>query len=133
MTRTGRWSIRFWVDGGMLGHQNPSPEGVYWSVFCQPPGQVVLRGRSAKHHTNNEAEWLAVRGALQYAKVRFPNHHIRIYSDSMLIVKQFSGVWRCKVARLYILMYECRTLATSFPKCKVQWRPREQMLNRLGH
>lgn len=129
--------VRFWADGGMLGPTNPSPEGVYWSVFRQRcPGHhsgVIIRDKSNRHHTNNDAEWLAVRAALRYACLHHPQQRIRIYSDSMLIVKQFCGRWRCKVARHYLLMWECRQLIKQFKECKIEWRPRSQMVDRLGH
>src|SRR6188474_2329611 len=102
--------IRFYVDGGCLG-KNPSPRGVYWSVFVEAPGNrrvVVHKKQSPVHHTNNEAEWLAVQSALEYAERFYPQEHLLIYSDSRLIVKQFNREWRNKIARLHRLMSAVR-------------------------
>ena len=127
--------VKFWVDGSVLG-KNPSPIGVYWSVYRSTnvhEGVVIERERSEEYHTNNEAEWLALRAALNYAHLHYEGWRVRIYSDSMLIVKQFSGKWRSRIFRLHKLLHECRRLAEGFKECKVEWRPREEMLERLGH
>ncbi len=136
---TEQYLVKFWADGGMLGGHNPSPEGVYWSVYRHCPGRrrrgklIISRAQSTQYHTNNDAEWLAVRAALTFALKWHKGGRIRIYSDSRLIVHQFSGKWRCKVARLFRLMYECQQLATNFTECKVEWRPRLEMVGYLGH
>jgi len=126
-------AITFYVDGGMLGRRNPCPAGVRWSVFCYPPGTVVLREQSVTHHTNNEAEWLAVRAALRYARQYYPNKVIHIRSDSRLVVNQFNGRWRAKDFRMHRFLQECRELARTLSACYISWRPRHEMVRRLGH
>ena len=126
--------IVFYVDGGMLGGKNPSPIGVYWSVWCAPPGEIVLCEESREHHTNNEAEWLAVMAALRYAHQHHPKETvIHIYSDSNLIVQLFRGRWQAKNLRMRRLRLESLQLAAVFPTCVVEWRPRWEMVKRLGH
>ena len=129
--------IKFWVDGGMLGGHNPSPEGVFWSVYRLRPGSyggvVIHREESTEYHTNNEAEWLALRAALRFATIHHKGHRLRIYSDSKLIVKQFSGKWNSNLLRLRRLRFDCQELAAPFPECIVKWRPRSEMVKRLGH
>lgn len=129
--------VAFYVDGGVLG-KNPSPIGVYWSVYLdhppeKPRGIVVNRRESREHTTNNEAEWMAVREALLYAGRHFPGRNLVIYSDSKLIVLQFCGQYRNKVERLHRMMSEVRALATYFPKVHVLWKSRWEMVRRLGH
>ncbi len=129
--------IRFWTDGGMLGGKNPSTEGVYWSTFRALPsgvsGLVIVREKSREHFTNNEAEWLALRATLRFARQFHPQEHIQIYSDSQLIVNQFNGRWRCQNPRLIRFAHQCWDIAPHFPQCVVSWQPRKEMLKRLGH
>ena len=94
---------------------------------------VIHREKSTEYHTNNEAEWLALRAALRFATIHHKGHRLRIYSDSKLIVKQFSGKWNSNLLRLRRLRFDCQELAAPFPECIVKWRPRSEMVKRLGH
>jgi ribonuclease HI len=126
--------LTFYVDGGMLGDRNPSPEGVYWSVWCAPPGSVVLHEQSTEHHTNNEAEWLALQAALRYALKHHPKaSRIMVYSDSQLVVQLFNGRWKASNARMIEMQRETRRLMVDFESCQVRWKPRIEMVRRLGH
>jgi ribonuclease HI len=129
--------IRFWVDGGMLDGHNPSKVGVYWSVYrALPSGQegiVIGRASSKAHFTNNEAEWLALRAALRFAFKHHVQYMLSIHSDSQLIVRQFNKQWRCLDAKLQVIARECWELAKEFPKVTLAWRPRREMVKRLGH
>ena len=129
--------VLFWVDGGMLGGKNPSPEGVFWSVYRKPlrgRGNVVIdREESTEHHTNNDAAWLALRAALRFAQEHHKGKRIQIYSDSQLIVKQFNRKWRIRQAKFHRFAGECWHLANTFAQCKVIWQPREVMVRILGH
>jgi ribonuclease HI len=126
--------VVLYCDGGMLGGRNPSPEGVYWSVFCAPPGCVVERDETAEYHTNNDAEWLAVHAAFGYAIKYHPDAHtVQIYSDSSLICHLFNGIWRCKNTRMVSFLRGARELASRFPNVSVDWKPRRELVRRLGH
>lgn len=129
--------IHFYVDGGVFGH-NPSPRGVYWSVYLDHPrenprGVVIHKAESREHHTNNEAEWLAVGAALQYAQEHFPREHLVIFSDSRLIVLQYIGRYQNKIARLHRMMTEVQLQAATFPSVRLFWKSRWEMVRRLGH
>lgn len=135
--RHGQPDVEFWVDAGMLDGRNPSHKGVFWSVYRAAggaPGNIVIRRRSTTHYlTNNQGEWLALRAGLRYAVKCHKGQRIRLYSDSRLIVNQFNGRWRCVDRRLVSLRGACLLLARRFPACEVQWRPRQEMVERLGH
>ena len=134
--------IKFYVDGGTFmasryrGSRNT--RGVYWSMLCEDPSTekpVLVRKQDLqKYKTNNDAEWLAVREALQFAvnekKGTMP---IIIYSDSMLVVNQFNGKWRAKIARHHRLRTECTLLAEGLKFVVLQWVPREVNVEKLGH
>lgn len=130
-------TVRFWVDGGMMDGKNPSKVGVYWSAWRALPegteGLIIKRHYSIEHFTNNEAEWLALRAALRFALTHHAKEQVQIYSDSQLVVNQFNGKWRCRIARLLTLARQCWDLAEKLPTCTLTWAPRREMIKRLGH
>jgi ribonuclease HI len=125
--------LEYYVDGGVLG-RNPSPRGVYWSMLLDDPAApVMVRERSAAYHSNNDAEWLALRQALMHATAHHAGARLVIYSDSRLVVRQFNGAWRVKIARHHRLRTECARLAEGFAFVGVTWRPRHVLVRKLGH
>lgn len=123
-----------YVDGGVLG-KNPSPKGVYWSLRVEgwEPRPFVARRSSHDWHSNNDAEWLAVREALYYAAAAKINQPIVIYSDSRLVVNQFNGKWKAALTRHILLKSECQTIAAGLKFVVLKWTPRETMVEKLGH
>lgn len=132
--------VKFFVDGGNVMSKRKRGsgkqiKGVYWSMRCEdggPPVRISKRDLE-KYRTNNDAEWLAVREALQYAVEHHPTMPIIIYSDSQLVVKQFNDEWRTKIARHHHLRAQCRQLAEQLKFVVVQWVPREVNVVKLGH
>ncbi|MGD0732849.1 MAG: ribonuclease HI family protein [Terracidiphilus sp.] len=79
-------------DGGSRG--NPGPSG-YGAVIEDPDGQVVARlGQFLGIQTNNYAEYSGLLAVLQWA-IENGARHLRVISDSELMVKQMKG--QCKV------------------------------------
>jgi ribonuclease HI len=133
MTSGVRRFVECYVDGGVLG-RNPSPRGVYWSLLVDGiPTTAVVRKRAANFHTNNDAEWLAVREALLWVTANAPNLPVVIYSDSRHVVDCYNQRKRIKVERLLRLYYECRRLDQKLPFVAVKWVPRETSLKKVGH
>lgn len=125
--------IQFWVDGGLL-----TGRGVYWSARVEGRTEMPLRKQdvTGRYKTNNDAEWLALREGLQYAVTHFPSQteDIVIYSDSRLVVMQYAGAWRTKVARHARLRNECRALVERLAcEVRVVWVPRAVSVAQLGH
>lgn len=129
--------VSYWVDGGCLGHANPSPVGVYWSAYESTGGKedlVIKRKQSLDHFTNNEAEYLGLKDVLAYAFVYHPEKIVRIYSDSQLIVNQFNKRWACRDTKLVPLLQECLALASLYTQeLHLSWVRRAEMVRRLGH
>lgn len=140
-----------WVDGGVLG-RNPSPRGVYWSLVVE--GGPTIRRKDATYHTNNDAEWLAVREALRWAAESSLALPLVIYSDSCHIVDCYNGKKQIRVQRHAQLYTECRRLAAGLVWVAVQvpkrpdrkpldwpstrkwpndWRPRDVIVAKVGH
>lgn len=109
-----------YVDGGSLG--NPGSSGI---------GVIIDRGsegtiRIAKwigRQDNNVAEYVALLEALQCA-LALKAKKLHVYSDSQVVVRQMSGEYTCRSARLYSLHWICRKLARSF-RFSISHIPRE--------
>lgn len=130
--------IKFWADGGtlMAARNTRRTRGVYWSIRCEngDAEPVIIRKQDLQQYkTNNDAEWLAVREALQYAAKYHTNMPLIIYSDSRLVVNQYNGEWKAKLARHHRLRDECRLIAEGLKFVVLQWVPRTVNVEKLGH
>lgn len=82
-----------WCDGGSRG--NPGPAG-YGAVIQDPQGQTVARlSQFLGKQTNNFAEYQGLLAVLDWA-IHNGAKHLRVISDSELMVNQMKG--RYKVA-----------------------------------
>lgn len=161
MTETlvgNRKFAELYCDGGVLGPNDERSRGVYWSLYVEgngtPPVTIRKQDRDGLYKTNNDAEWLAVREALRYAVQHFKARPVVIYSDSRWVINQFNGKYTLKFERHKKLYAECRELARQLDFISLQepkrpknppahwtkrrkwpqdWRPRDVMLEKLGH
>jgi probable phosphoglycerate mutase len=77
-------------DGGSRG--NPGPAG-YGAVIEDPHGQVVARlSKFLGVQTNNYAEYSGLLAVLEWA-IENRAKHLRVVSDSELMVKQMKGLY----------------------------------------
>lgn len=129
--------VKFNVDGGtfMKGKNTRETRGIYWSVKCDDgvSEPTFIRKQDDHYKTNNDAEWCALKEALTYAAANHTTMPVVIYSDSMLVVKQFNGEWRSKIARHHRMRTECHELAKALKFLVVQWVPRQVSVDTLGH
>lgn len=99
------------TDGGSRG--NPGLAAAAF-IISDEEGRVLFKdGVSMGVATNNEAEYLAVKLALQ--KIREKFNHLRpllveIRADSLLIISQLTGKYRMKNPRLKIYLAEIKKL-----------------------
>lgn len=95
-------------DGGSRG--NPGPAG-FGAVIENPQGQIVARlSDFLGRQTNNYAEYAGLLAVLRWAlENRVP--HLRVVSDSELMVKQMKGIYKVKNPGLIPLWQEARRLA----------------------
>jgi ribonuclease HI len=98
-----------YVDGGSQGNPGPSGIGVLIENAC---GETVRIAKWIGHQDNNVAEYLALLEALQHA-VAVEARRLRVFSDSEVVVKQMTGEYVCRSARLHSLNWICRKLARS--------------------
>ena len=98
-----------YVDGGCLGNPGPSGIGVVIEGTADGPVRIA---KWIGHQDNNVAEYAALMEALQYA-VTLKARKLHVYSDSQVVVRQMTGEYVCRSARLYSLHWTCRKLARS--------------------
>lgn len=98
-----------YVDGG--SHGNPGPSGI-GVVIVDSIGTKVRIAKWIGYQDNNVAEYIALLEALQHA-VDLKAKVLRVYTDSLVVVRQMIGEYACQSARLYSLHWTCRKLACS--------------------
>ncbi|HYK49475.1 MAG TPA: ribonuclease HI family protein [Terriglobales bacterium] len=108
------------VDGGSLGNPGPAGIGV---VIDDRQGQKIRIAKWIGRQDNNVAEYLALLEALQCA-LKLRARAIHVYSDSQVVVRQMTGQYSCRSARLYSLHWTCRKLSRSLD-FSISYVPRE--------
>jgi|SRR5579863_505687 ribonuclease HI len=109
-----------YVDGGCLGNPGPSGIGVVINGCADGPVRIA---KWIGHQDNNVAEYAALMEALQYA-VSSKARALHVYSDSEVVVRQMTGEYQCRSARLYSLHWTCRKLARAL-EFSISHVPRE--------
>ena len=109
-----------YVDGGCLGNPGPSGIGVVINGCADGPVRIA---KWIGHQDNNVAEYAALMEALQYA-VASKARALHVYSDSEVVVRQMTGEYQCRSARLYSLHWTCRKLARAL-EFSISHVPRE--------
>ncbi|OGS52349.1 MAG: hypothetical protein A3J79_05090 [Elusimicrobia bacterium RIFOXYB2_FULL_62_6] len=115
--------LNIFIDGGSRG--NPG-RGACAAVLLDAKGAVVKEeGKYLGHCTNNFAEYNGLLLALS-AAAKLGAAELKVFSDSELLVKQFSGEYRIKDPALKGLMAEIKVLASGFKKVTLSHVRREQ-------
>lgn len=112
-----------WVDGGARG--NPGPAG--YGVFLQSAsGEDVLRAWCfLGEATNNVAEYSGLIAALEEG-LQHGAEEIEVRTDSELIQRQVTGVYRVKQPHLQKLMEEVRKRIARYRRFTIVHVRREQ-------
>lgn len=114
---------RLFFDGCSKG--NPGPAGAGWALF---KGETKLAqgwnyvGRA----TNNISEYQGLIDGLTYALERFPGSPLHVFGDSMLVIKQVRGEWKCKAAHLEPYRKRAREMLADQPHVILKHIPREK-------
>jgi ribonuclease HI len=103
-------------DGGSRG--NPGPSG-YGAVIENPEGRVVARlSEFLGIQTNNYAEYSGLLAVLKWA-VENSAKHLRVVSDSELMVKQMQGKYKVASPILRPLFEQARRLSKGLEKFEI--------------
>ena len=105
------------VDGGARGNPGPAGYGVY--VRDGKGVQIAQLSEYLGHKTNNFAEYSALLAALEYA-VAHGYRALKVISDSELMVRQMTGVYRVSSPDLKPLYEKARTLVRKLDKFAIQ-------------
>ena len=124
---TSARSCEIYIDGA--SHGNPGPAGI--GVVIKDAGRVGRDGRAAarelSHYigetTNNVAEYLALVYALQEA-LQAGYRMVSVRTDSELLARQVSGVYRVRDPLLKLLHDVVHHLMRGFTQCSVEHIPR---------
>jgi len=83
-----------YVDGAARGNPGESGIGIYIEKAGNPHYEAAYY---LGERTNNQAEYCALLvGLYQLQRMRAPQEHVTIHTDSQLLAKQISGAYRVK-------------------------------------
>ena len=120
---TRMMTVSLYCDGASRGNPGPSGAGV---VLLDDKGEQILElSRYLDDGTNNEAEYRAlVRGLEAAAEIGV--RRIEIFLDSELVVKQLSGKYKVRNARLRSLFDQAVSILRQFDDYGIFHVGREQ-------
>lgn len=121
----GEWLLM--VDGASRG--NPGEAGCGAAIF-NPEGEIVRElSRYLGKATNNVAEYAGLLMGLEEA-IKLGVKKLRVESDSELLVRQLSGIYKVREPRLIELHGKAQALLRRFESHRIRHVPREQ--NRIA-
>jgi len=103
--------LKIFIDGGSRG--NPGHGACAAVVFDEKGGLILEEGKCLGHCTNNFAEYNGLVLALAAAR-RLGASELKVFSDSELLVRQFSGEYKIKDPTLKVLMGEIKKESAAF-------------------
>ncbi len=134
--------LTIYSDGGARG--NPGPAAIGFLICGENDQKIAEHGEVIGEATNNVAEYTAVIRALTVAG-ETGAAEIDYYTDSELVAKQLSGIYRLKADHLKSLFAEVKEKEKKFSRVSYFNLPREHAkikhvdrlvnlaLNRAGH
>lgn len=117
-----REALDIFIDGACRGNPGPAAVGV---VITREGKTIAEISRCVGEATNNRAEYLAVIDALQEA-IRLQAKRVRISTDSELVYRQLTGVYRIKDEQLRIYVDQVLHLKSGIEHLELRHVPREQ-------
>jgi ribonuclease HI len=130
--------IEIIFDGGSKG--NPG-EGYGSYALCWPGAQQqIVKLRFGNRITNNEAEYDTLIAALEAVLKRLQDNgaastsaKLDIRGDSLLVINQVLGKWKCKEERLQTRCERVRKLLQNFGTWRLTHHERANSVEVLGH
>ena len=111
-----------YTDGGSRG--NPGPAG-FGAVLTDAAGRVVRKGSGfIGRATNNEAEYRGLIAGLEMARDH-DEVDLLVRCDSELLVRQITGAYRVRSARLRPLFERARRMLEGFARWRAEHIRRE--------
>ncbi len=114
--------VMIYADGGSRGNPGPSASG--FVIYDDRRTMLVNRGTYLGVTTNNQAEYTALKQALEEAK-ELGAQEVHVYMDSLLVINQMRGIFKVKNRDLWPLHDAAKQLCTGFAKVDFTQVPRE--------
>ncbi len=117
--------VAIYTDGASRGNPGPSAFGV---VVLSKKGETVLElAHKVGKATNNVAEYLGVRTALELASLQKNTlKKVTLKTDSQLLIRQIQGKYKVKASHLKPIFLECRQFIERIPYIEFYHIPREE-------
>jgi ribonuclease HI len=119
--------VKIYADGGSRGNPGPSASG--YVVLDMQDAVLVDKGIYLGVTTNNQAEYQALKFALEEAQ-RMHAQRVEVYMDSLLVVNQMKSIFKVKNRELWPIHNEIKQLVATFQAVSFMHVPRE--LNKLA-
>jgi len=113
------------IDGGARGNPGPAAAGVVLVTADDRPAILHEAGYFLGHTTNNVAEYSGLLRALELTVPLRP-HHVNIFSDSELMVRQLTGQYRVKSPDLKPLYAKATAMLVKLDGWKINHVYREE-------
>ena len=114
-----------YVDGGARGRRGPAGVGV---VIEHPTGNRTEISECISTCDNNYAEYAALLIALQFAAAA-DCARLQVFSDSEVVVRQVSGMYKCQSTGLRQIHDACKELIAEFDQFTITHIRRENNLH----
>ncbi|HUD05718.1 MAG TPA: ribonuclease HI family protein [Candidatus Saccharimonadales bacterium] len=118
---------KIFADGGSRGNPGPSASG--FVILDLQDKLIVERGVYLGVTTNNQAEYQALKLALEEA-LKLNISSVKVYMDSLLVVNQMLGKFKIKNRDLWPIYQSIKAMESSFKDISFTHVPRE--LNKLA-
>lgn len=119
--------VIIYADGGSRG--NPGPSACGFIIYDENHNVLINRGVYLGVTTNNQAEYTALKLALEEAR-SLSARVVHVYMDSMLVINQMRGIFKVKNRDLWPIHDAVKQLCTGFEKVDFTQVPRES--NRMA-
>jgi ribonuclease HI len=114
--------VKIFADGGSRGNPGPSASG--FVVLDMEDNVLVDKGVYLGVTTNNQAEYTALKLALEECK-KIGAKEVQVYMDSLLVVNQMRGTFKIRNRELWPIHQAIVELVKSFQHVTYDHVPRE--------
>jgi ribonuclease HI len=114
--------LKIFADGGSRGNPGPSASG--YVVLDMEDTVIVDRGVYLGVTTNNQAEYTALKLALEECR-KLGAKKVQVYMDSLLVVNQMKGIFKIRNRELWPIHQSIVELVKGFAHVSFAHVPRE--------
>jgi ribonuclease HI/pterin-4a-carbinolamine dehydratase len=114
--------VKVFTDGGSRGNPGPSASG--FVILDMEDNVLVDKGAYLGVTTNNQAEYTALKFALEEC-IKMGVLEVEVYMDSLLVINQMKGIFKVKNRDLWPIHDAIKQLSKKFKKISFSHVPRE--------